>query len=161
MNWSFEISGRKFSMIHVILGIFLVGLCIISLAACASFGQWSPSAKTEITKIETAVETDWPIVVTYWTDFVKGLNEALPVIEALFPGTVKTDSLVVGAVNNANKAVTDLQKVVSGVQAGTLTQADATAAAKDAQASVVAASNLVGQALKGKVSTAPAKAAAK
>ena len=83
------------------------------------------------------------------------MNEALPVIEALFPGTKSTVEKVVQPVlNDANTAVTALTTTVQAYQAGTLTEDQVQAAAKEVQSSVTAASAVVGQAIKGKVGVA-------
>jgi hypothetical protein len=118
--------------------------------------------KADVAKVETKIESiDWNAVATYWADFVKGLNEALPVIETLFPGTAKTVNQVITPVlNDANTAVTAFTSTVQAYKAGTLTEAQVQTAAAELQSSAVAASNLVGQALKGKIVTTPVPAAA-
>ncbi len=91
---------------------------------------------------------------------MKGLNEALPVVETLFPGTAKVVNQVVTPVlNDANTAVTAFTGTVQAYKAGTLTAAQVQTAAQEVQSSAVAASNLVGQALKGKIVTTPVPAA--
>jgi hypothetical protein len=129
-------------------------VCLFLPFGCASF-------KADIAKVETKIESiDWCAVATYWADFVKGLNEALPVVETLFPGTKGVVNQVVTPVlNDANTAVTAFTTTVQAYQAGTLTEAQVTAAAQEVQSSAVAASNLVSQALKGKIVTTPVSAA--
>lgn len=137
---------KKFIAILAICGLFFTG--------CAAF-------KTDVAKVEADIKAvDWSAVQTYWADFVRGLEAAVPVVEAIFPGSKSTvDKVVTPVLADANTAVTALTTTVQAYQAGTLTSADATAAAKETQAAVVAASNVIGQALKGKLGVAAQAAA--
>lgn len=132
----------------------IVLVCLFCCVGCAAF-------KADVAKVETKVESiDWNAVAAYWADFVKGLNEALPVVEALFPGTKGVvDQVVTPVLNDANTAVTAFTGTVQAYKAGTLTAAQVQTAAQEVQSSAVAASNLVGQALKGKIVTTPVPAA--
>jgi len=137
-------------------GILLSAVCIAMVAAsgCATF-------KADIAKVETKIESvDWSAAAKYWSAFVNGLNKALPVVETLFPGTKSTvDQVVTPVLNDANTAVTAFTTTVQAYKAGTLTEAQVQTAAQEVQSSAVAASNLVGQALKGKIVTTPVPAA--
>ena len=118
-------------------------LCLGAFAGCAAL-------KTDYAKVVTEVESvDWSAVQTYWSDFVKGLNEALPVVGALFPGNSQTIAKITAAVNDANTAVTTLATTVTQLKAGTLTQAQAVANAKTVASTITAASAQVGSAIKG------------
>lgn len=98
---------------------------------------------------------NWSEVTTYWQDFVKGLEAALPMIESLFPHTrPAVESIVKPIVADANAAVTALVGTVQAYQAGTLTEADAMSAAQQVNTAVKAANAVVGQALKGQLGTA-------
>jgi hypothetical protein len=131
---------------------------------CAAFSFGCAALKADFAKVETKLEAvDWPAVQAYWSKFAAGLNEALPVIEALFPGSKSTiDKVVTPVLADANTAVTALTTSVQAYKAGTLTEDQVQAAAKEVQSSVTAASAVVGQALQGKVgvSVTTAKTAA-
>jgi len=83
--------------------VAIILVCLFCCVGCAGL-------KADVAKVETKVESiDWAAAATYWADFVKGLNEALPVIEILFPGTKSTVANVITPVlNDANTAVTAL-----------------------------------------------------
>jgi hypothetical protein len=130
----------------------------------------SMSFSAIVTKVEAAFDKvvdevkgiNWSEVTTYWQDFVKGLEAALPVIETLFPGTKSTVGAVVQPlVTDANNAVSALTGAAQALQAGTATEAAVVAAAQQVQSAVVAANAVVGQALQGKVGVAAASTAAK
>jgi hypothetical protein len=124
---------------------------------------------TIATKVESAIQKalnelegiNWSEVTTYWQDFVKGLEAALPVVETLFPGTKSTVGAVVQPlVTDANAAVTALAGAAQAFQSGTATEASVVAAAQQVQTAVVAANAVVGQAMKGGVGVAAASASA-
>jgi hypothetical protein len=129
--------------------LFVGALCFSVIPACQTM-------KADLAAVETKLESvDWSKAVIYWQDYVKGLNVAIPVAEALFPGTKNTlETIVKPVVADADKSVQTLVGTVVAYKAGTLTEADAQDAAKDVQKAVVAASDIVGQALKGKVAMA-------
>jgi hypothetical protein len=108
-------------------------------------------------KVKDEVEgINWTAVVTYWQDFVKGLEETIPVIDTIFPGMKSTNvNIVQPLVADATQAVQALAGTVQAYQAGTLTSADAVAAAQQVQSAVVAANAVVGQAMKGTLGKAP------
>lgn len=120
---------------------------------------------TDIEKVYDKIRDDikginWSEVTTYWQDFVKGLEAALPLVEELFPHTQPAvDSIVKPIVADANAAVTALVGTVHAYQQGTLSEADAISAAQQVNTAVKAANAVVGQALKGQVGQAPKTAA--
>ncbi|MGA3113488.1 MAG: hypothetical protein ABSF90_03540 [Syntrophobacteraceae bacterium] len=121
-----------------------IGILVI-VALCFTGCAW---LKTEEAKVVTAVESvNWSEVLTYWQNFEKGLINALPVVGAVFKNDTETIGKVTTAVTDANNAVNTLATTVTGYQAGTLTEADAVAAAKVVETNVVAASNAVGSAI--------------
>ncbi|MGO9375659.1 MAG: hypothetical protein ACLQBD_26715 [Syntrophobacteraceae bacterium] len=142
--------------VFVMAGLFLV---FSGLVGCTTL-------KADFAKVETKVESiDWAAVSDYWTKFDAGLQKAMPVIEALFPGSKSTiDKVVAPVLADSNTAVTTFTTTVAAYKAGTLSATQIQAAAEEVQSSVTAASAVVGQALKGKVgvaaAAAPAKAAA-
>ena len=123
--------------------IAIVLVCLFCCMGCAGL-------KADIAKVETDIKAvNWSAAATYWADFVKGLNAALPVIETLFPGTKSTVNNVINPVlADANVAVTSFTSTVQAYQAGTLTATQVQTAAQQVQSSVVAASNTIGQAIK-------------
>lgn len=139
--------------VFVMAGLFLV---FGALAGCSTF-------KADFAKVEAKVESiDWAAVSDYWTKFDAGLQKAMPVIEALFPGSKSTiDKVVAPVLADSNAAVTTFTTTVAAYKAGTLSATQMQAAAEEVQASVTAASGVVGQALKGKVGVAAAAAPAK
>ncbi|MFZ0931243.1 MAG: hypothetical protein WAN11_21735 [Syntrophobacteraceae bacterium] len=121
-----------------------IGILVI-VAVCFIGCAW---LKTEEAKVVTAVESvNWSEVLTYWQSFEKGLINALPVVGGIFKNDTETIGKVTTAVTDANTAVNALATTITGYQAGTLTQADAVAAAKVVETNVVAASNAVGSAI--------------
>ncbi len=142
--------------VFVMAGLFLV---FSGLVGCTTL-------KADFAKVETKVESiEWAAVSDYWTKFDAGLQKAMPVIEALFPGSKSTiDKVVAPVLADSNTAVTTFTTTVAAYKAGTLSATQIQAAAEEVQSSVTAASAVVGQALKGKVgvaaAAAPAKAAA-
>jgi len=124
---------------------FTVFIAVIALGSTMVGCAW---LKTEEAKVVTAVESiNWPEAVTYWQNFEKGLLEALPVVSAIFKNDTRTILNVTTAVTDANTAVNTFAATVAAYQAGTLTEAQAVAAAKTVETNVVAASNAVGAAL--------------
>ena len=112
--------------------------------------------KADVAKVEAKVESiDWAAVSTYWQKFDAGLQASMPVIEALFPGSKSTIQKVVAPVlADSNTAATTLITTIQAYKAGTLTAAQVQTAAQETQSAVMAASSVVGQALKGKVGVA-------
>jgi len=104
-------------------------------------------------KIEADIKgVDWTAVTTYWTDFMKGLSEAVAPLEALFPATKPAlDNIVAPIMADANQAVVALLSTVQGYQAGTLSAADLTSMAQTVNSAVTAANVVVGQAIKGQL----------
>ncbi len=128
---------------------------LIVISVCA-FG--CTILKADYAKLTTKVESiNWSAALTYWQDFVKGLNGAAPVATALLKNDTATVGKIVTAVADANAAVTTLNTAVTAYKAGTLTEANAVSAAQVTETAVVAASKQIGAIIK----PAPAPAAAK
>ncbi len=138
--------------VFAMAGLFLV---FGALAGCSTF-------KADFAKVEAKVESiDWNAVATYWQKFDAGLQEAMPVIEVLFPGSKSTIQKVVAPVlADSNTAASTLITTVQAYKAGTLTAAQVQTAAQETQSAVMAASSVVGQAMKGKVGVAASAAPA-
>ncbi len=138
---------------RTIAGVAVMAFLAAVLISAVVFG--CALVKTDVAKLEGDVKAiNWSEVSTYWADFVKGLNEALPVAETLFPGTKSTiETIVKPVLADANTAATALTTSVQAYQNGTLTTAALQQAAAETQSAVQAASAIVGQAVKGKLAT--------
>jgi hypothetical protein len=116
--------------------------------------------KADIAKMEVVIENvNYNDLLSYWQAFVKGLKFLLPIIEAVFPGTTKTDTIIGAALDKADASVTALATGITEIKAGTMTSDQAKVIAAQVQKDVVAASNLIGQAV-GIAKAQPVKAPA-
>jgi hypothetical protein len=121
--------------------------------------NWFSDAVSKIESFFEGVEekvkaVNWAEAITYWQDFVAGLEATIPVIESLFPQTKpEIETIVKPIVGTASQSVVSLMGVVQGYSNGTLTAADVAAASQQVNASVQLANQVVGQAHKGKLVT--------
>ena len=122
------------------------------------FSKFVTTVESDMQKAINWVKgVDWPAAVTYWQEFMSGLESALPVIEKLFPGSVTAvEGIVTPLLSDANAAVLALVSAVESYQAGTLTEGQVLVAAQNVGAAVKAAIDTVGAAVKGNVAVAAA-----
>ncbi len=121
----------------IVMAGFVLLVLLINTMGCSTI-------KADYAKVETKVKAiDWSQAVVYWKDFVKFADEGAPIVCAIFKNDTGTVGKIVGAVNDADSAVSTLQSTVAAYKAGTLSEADVISAADATKQNVVAAVNLV------------------